>query len=172
MLLLTRDTVDDSATVRVVTLVTLIYLPASFVSVRISGLRLNQLDVRANGIAVAPGNELVRISKFRRDWVPNFQTILDLHCINSPFDNTDGWIMVLYCAYTTSEQGCTGANGTATAAWIRSIIQTRAIGYLKLTLLEKQSSLQVRFDGQQNNETPHSHKSLKDYSRYQTDIPN
>jgi hypothetical protein len=38
MLLLTRDTVDDSATVRVVTLVTLIYLPASFVSVRISVL--------------------------------------------------------------------------------------------------------------------------------------
>ena len=33
MLLLTKDTVDDSATVRVVTLVTLIYLPASFVSV-------------------------------------------------------------------------------------------------------------------------------------------
>ena len=38
MLLLTRDTVDDSATVRVVTLVTLIYLPASFVSVRSSVL--------------------------------------------------------------------------------------------------------------------------------------
>jgi hypothetical protein len=38
MLLLTRDTVDDSATVRVVTLVTLIYLPASFVSVSISVL--------------------------------------------------------------------------------------------------------------------------------------
>lgn len=33
MLSLTRDTVDDSATVRVVTLVTLIYLPASFVAV-------------------------------------------------------------------------------------------------------------------------------------------
>ncbi|KAG9229025.1 hypothetical protein BJ875DRAFT_388208, partial [Amylocarpus encephaloides] len=32
MLLLTKDTVDDSATVRVVTLVTLIYLPASFIS--------------------------------------------------------------------------------------------------------------------------------------------
>jgi len=32
MLLLTRDTVDDSATVRVVTLVTMLYLPASFVS--------------------------------------------------------------------------------------------------------------------------------------------
>ncbi|KAF8244930.1 hypothetical protein K440DRAFT_557560, partial [Wilcoxina mikolae CBS 423.85] len=32
MLMLTRDTVDDSATVRVVTLVTLIYLPASFVA--------------------------------------------------------------------------------------------------------------------------------------------
>jgi hypothetical protein len=31
--LLTKDTVDDSATVRVVTLVTLIYLPASFISV-------------------------------------------------------------------------------------------------------------------------------------------
>lgn len=30
---LTKDTVDDSATVRVVTLVTLIYLPASFVAV-------------------------------------------------------------------------------------------------------------------------------------------
>jgi hypothetical protein len=30
---LTLDTVDDSVTVRVVTLVTLIYLPASFVSV-------------------------------------------------------------------------------------------------------------------------------------------
>jgi hypothetical protein len=33
MLSLTKDTVDDSATVRVVTLVTLIYLPASFVTV-------------------------------------------------------------------------------------------------------------------------------------------
>ena len=33
MLRLTNDTVDDSATVRVVTLVTLIYLPASFVAV-------------------------------------------------------------------------------------------------------------------------------------------
>ncbi|EPE32292.1 Magnesium transport protein CorA, transmembrane region [Glarea lozoyensis ATCC 20868] len=32
MLTLTKDTVDDSATVRVVTLVTLIYLPASFIS--------------------------------------------------------------------------------------------------------------------------------------------
>ena len=30
---LTKDTVEDSATVRVVTIVTLIYLPASFVSV-------------------------------------------------------------------------------------------------------------------------------------------
>jgi hypothetical protein len=133
---------------------------------------LNQLNFRANGIAVTLGNELVRISKFRRDWVPGFQTILDLHCINSPFDSTDSWIMVLYCAYTASEQGCTGANRTATAAWIRSIIYTRAIGYIKLNLLEKQSSLQVRYDAQQNNETPHPHKSLKDYSCYQTDIPN
>lgn len=33
MLLLTHDTVDDSATVKVVTLVTLLYLPASFVAV-------------------------------------------------------------------------------------------------------------------------------------------
>lgn len=32
MLLLTHDTVDDSATVKVVTLVTLLYLPASFVA--------------------------------------------------------------------------------------------------------------------------------------------
>lgn len=30
---LTRDTVDDSATVRLVTIVTLVYLPASFVAV-------------------------------------------------------------------------------------------------------------------------------------------
>jgi len=36
MLLLTHDTVDDSATVRVVTLVTLLYLPASFVSVSLA----------------------------------------------------------------------------------------------------------------------------------------
>jgi hypothetical protein len=35
MLGLTRDTVEDSATVRVVTIVTLVYLPASFVSVSI-----------------------------------------------------------------------------------------------------------------------------------------
>jgi hypothetical protein len=35
MLKLTNETFDDNATVRVVTLVTLIYLPASFVSVRI-----------------------------------------------------------------------------------------------------------------------------------------
>ena len=34
MLGLTRDTVDDSATVRVVGVVTLIYLPATFVAVR------------------------------------------------------------------------------------------------------------------------------------------
>lgn len=33
MLKLTNETFDDNATVRVVTLVTLIYLPASFVSV-------------------------------------------------------------------------------------------------------------------------------------------
>jgi hypothetical protein len=36
MLKLTNETFDDNATVRVVTLVTLIYLPASFVSVSIS----------------------------------------------------------------------------------------------------------------------------------------
>jgi hypothetical protein len=35
---LTKDTVDDSATVRVVTFVTLIYLPASFIAVCIPGL--------------------------------------------------------------------------------------------------------------------------------------
>lgn len=35
LLNLTRDTVDDSATVRVVTLVTLTYLPASFVAVSV-----------------------------------------------------------------------------------------------------------------------------------------
>lgn len=33
MLSLTKDTVDDSATVRVVTIVTLIFLPANFVAV-------------------------------------------------------------------------------------------------------------------------------------------
>jgi hypothetical protein len=33
ILSLTQDTVDDSATIRVVTIVTLIYVPASFVSV-------------------------------------------------------------------------------------------------------------------------------------------
>ena len=41
MLNLTKETVDDSATVRVVTFVTLIYLPASFVSVGAS-LRLRK----------------------------------------------------------------------------------------------------------------------------------
>ncbi len=33
MLRLTKDTVDDSAAVKIVTLVTLVYLPASFVAV-------------------------------------------------------------------------------------------------------------------------------------------
>jgi hypothetical protein len=33
LLTLTKDTVEDSATVRAITLVTLIYLPASFISV-------------------------------------------------------------------------------------------------------------------------------------------
>ena len=35
MLNLTKETVDDSASVRIVTFVTLVYLPASFVSVSI-----------------------------------------------------------------------------------------------------------------------------------------
>jgi hypothetical protein len=39
LLTLTKDTVDDSATVRVVTLVTLIYLPASFIAVRSLAIR-------------------------------------------------------------------------------------------------------------------------------------
>ncbi|EPE25310.1 Magnesium transport protein CorA, transmembrane region [Glarea lozoyensis ATCC 20868] len=46
MLALTKDTVDDSASVRVVTIVTLIYLPASFVS---SFLGMNLFDFNAEG---------------------------------------------------------------------------------------------------------------------------
>jgi hypothetical protein len=38
ILSLTKDTVDDSATVRVVTIVTLVYLPASFITVRATPL--------------------------------------------------------------------------------------------------------------------------------------
>lgn len=40
MLKLTNETFDDNATVRVVTIVTLIYLPASFVSVSVIVTRL------------------------------------------------------------------------------------------------------------------------------------
>lgn len=39
---LTKDTVDDSATVRVVTVVTLTYLPASFVTVSAQQMRALQ----------------------------------------------------------------------------------------------------------------------------------
>lgn len=45
MLSLTQDTVDDSATVRVVTVVTLVYLPASFVAVR-NALKFNSAAER------------------------------------------------------------------------------------------------------------------------------
>lgn len=45
MLSLTQDAVDDSATVRVVTVVTLVYLPASFVAVR-SALKFNSAAER------------------------------------------------------------------------------------------------------------------------------
>ena len=45
MLSLTQDSVDDSATVRVVTVVTLVYLPASFVAVR-NALKFNSVAER------------------------------------------------------------------------------------------------------------------------------
>jgi len=45
MLSLTQDAVDDSATVRVVTVVTLVYLPASFVAVR-NALKFNSAAER------------------------------------------------------------------------------------------------------------------------------
>ena len=119
---------------------------------------MDQPHFHANGIAVALGNELVRISKFRRGWFPNLQAILDLRCVNSPSDNIDGWIMVLYRARTASGQGCKGTKRTASTTWIGSIIHMRSVGYLKMNALGKQFSPQVRFDGQRNSEPPHSRK--------------
>jgi len=54
MLRLTKDTVDDSATVRVVTLVTLIYLPASFVA-SILGMNLFTFETsQDSGFRISP----------------------------------------------------------------------------------------------------------------------
>ncbi|RHZ45216.1 uncharacterized protein CDV56_102871 [Aspergillus thermomutatus] len=52
MLKLTSDTVDDSATVRVVTLVTLIYLPASFVATFL-GMNLFSFGESGSGFSIS-----------------------------------------------------------------------------------------------------------------------
>lgn len=49
---LTKDTVDDSATVRVVTFVTLIYLPASFIAT-IFGMNLFSFDTKTSRVRIA-----------------------------------------------------------------------------------------------------------------------
>lgn len=62
MLNLTKDTVDDSATVRVVTVVSLIFLPASFVAV--SSSSMTSARMKANVYIVSVWDELFHISNF------------------------------------------------------------------------------------------------------------
>jgi hypothetical protein len=62
MLSLTKDTVDDSATVRVVTVVTLIFLPASFVAVSSSSMTF--AGIKTNVYLVPVWDELFHISNF------------------------------------------------------------------------------------------------------------
>jgi hypothetical protein len=75
MLSLTRDTVEDSATVRVVTIVTLIYLPSSFVSVSFDEGYLT----RKLTLPVFAGNQFVHFSNVRWIRVPSFQAILGFY---------------------------------------------------------------------------------------------
>lgn len=91
MVSLAKDTVEDSATVRVVTIVTLIYLPASFVSVRTTPL---QSSHRAKSSVVAAWNESVRFPNIRWIGVPGFQAVLDFcHYLRST-DFAYGWKLV------------------------------------------------------------------------------
>jgi hypothetical protein len=92
LLHLTRDNVDDSATVRVVTLVTLIYLPASFVAVCLH-LKFN-LEGLLTRILDHLWDESLRFQRPDGD-DQNRQRFLDIYrFLNSP-DFSDCWILVL-----------------------------------------------------------------------------
>jgi hypothetical protein len=101
MLLLTRDTVDDSATVRVVTLVTMLYLPASFVSVSIFEFKFQ--DRWADEVEVIFRDEFVCVSGSRRSRLPDIEAILGLHSSYYSFDNLDRRGMVLHCSQAETE---------------------------------------------------------------------
>jgi hypothetical protein len=94
MLLLTRDTVDDSATVRVVTLVTMLYLPASFVSVSLLKSKFD--NNRADELEVILRNESVCISGGRRFRFPGIKAVLGLCSSHYPLDNLDSGVVVLH----------------------------------------------------------------------------
>ena len=76
---LTKETVDDSATVRVVTFVTLIYLPASFVSV--STFCMKESPYWPTSFTVHLRNEPIHLWDYGRIWFPDLSSILDL-CSN------------------------------------------------------------------------------------------
>jgi hypothetical protein len=90
---LTKDTVDDSATVRAVTFVTLIYLPATFISVssHIMFHRLLLTNSRTFTDILCEGTSRVKPLQFPIQYLqlPNLASILDLHCIDCTPNDTD-----------------------------------------------------------------------------------
>jgi hypothetical protein len=108
ILSLTKDTVDDSATVRVVTVVTLIYLPASFTTVRAAYPNHDQPAMdEANEFAGSPGDESVRLPipiklRFR---LPDLSPILDIHLTSPATYFPDRRIMVFYDAKAEEAKG-------------------------------------------------------------------
>lgn len=75
MLRISKDTVLDNSAVRVVTLVTLIYLPSSFVAVSLSILARGPPNDR---IVDPTRYELVQLWRFEYFRLSNLSTILDI----------------------------------------------------------------------------------------------
>jgi hypothetical protein len=115
MLLLTRDTVDDSATVRVVTLVTMLYLPASFVSVSLWKFKFD--DHLADELEVILRNESICISGSRRSRFPDIKAVLGLYSSHYPLDNLDSGVVVLHCSQAEADESTAETNRATTAAW-------------------------------------------------------
>ena|SRR5436305_9565177 len=111
MLDLTRDNLDESATVRTVTFVTLVYLPASFIAVSFTPGRCFLLyDTNPTSLIVLTRHEPLQLQERHVDH-GHSQKFLGLCGFSSTTYNRDDWLLVHHVIRAKEKESSAKSSG-------------------------------------------------------------